>query len=320
MIQKRSVAMVGAGNVGMAAVYAMFIKQTAGELILIDKDNYRAEGEAMDLMHGQSFTGNITVRAGDYPDLENTQVVVIAAGATQRPGEKRTDLLSRNVEIFGKIAAQLDRYAPHAVIVVASNPVDTLSYVFQELSARPKQQVIGTGTMLDTARFRSLLGRHYNVDPSSVHAYIVGEHGDSEVPLWSSAQIGSLSILDAKVLGKAFDATVMQGLFEAVRDAAYDIIDRKGYTNTAIGIVIARLVEAIVQDQKRVLTVSVRLTGEYGQKRVCLSLPCVVGLGGVEAILLPTLSAVEQEGIVASAAFLRSNLDEIADAFKDPVG
>lgn len=314
LIQKRSVAIVGAGNVGVAAAYAMFIKQTAGELILVDQDSYRAEGEAMDLMHGQPYTGNISVRAGDYRDLGNTQVVVIAAGAAQRPGEKRTDLLFRNVEIFGKIAAQLDRHAPHAVIVVASNPVDTLSYVFQELSARPNQQVIGTGTMLDTARFRALLGRHYHVDPRSVHAYIVGEHGDSEVPLWSSAQIGSLSILDTPVLGKAFDTELMQALFERVRDAAYEIIDRKGYTNTAIGVVIARLVEAIIEDQKRVLTVSVRLTGQYGQDRVCLSLPSVVGLAGVEAILLPTLNADEQKGIVASATFLRSTLDAVAEA------
>ena len=159
----------------------MFLRQTAGELILVDKDSYRAEGEAMDLMHGQPYVGNISVRAGDYPDLGKAQVVVIAAGAAQRPGEKRTDLLNRNVDIFRKIVSQLDRHAPNAVIIVASNPVDILSYAIHELSARPSQQIIGTGTMLDTARFRSLLGSYYGVDPGSVHAYIIGEHGDPPV-------------------------------------------------------------------------------------------------------------------------------------------
>ena len=307
MIQKRTVGIVGAGNVGIAAAYAMFLRQTAGELILVDKDRYRAEGEAMDLMHGQPYVGNISVRAGDYPDLGKAQVVVIAAGTAQQPGEKRTDLLNRNADIFRKIVSQLDRYAPHAVIIVASNPVDILSYAIQELSDRPSQQIIGTGTMLDTARFRSLLGSHYGVDPGSVHAYIIGEHGDTEVPLWSSALIGSLSILDTAVLGKEFDSAVMNRLFERVRDAAYDIIDRKGYTNTAIGIVITRLVEAVIEDQKRVLTVSSRLAGEYGQTDVCLSLPCVVGLNGVESKILPRLNDVELKGLEASAESLRHN-------------
>jgi L-lactate dehydrogenase len=305
---------VGAGNVGVAAAYALFLRQAAGELIVVDKDSYRAEGEAMDLMHGQPFVGNISVRAGDYPDLGKAQVVVIAAGAAQRPGEKRTDLLNRNVDIFRKIVSQLDRYAPNAVIIVASNPVDILSYAIQELSDRPSQQIIGTGTMLDTARFRSSLGSYYGVDPGSVHAYIIGEHGDTEVPLWSSALIGSLSILDTAVLGKEFDSGMMDHLFERVRDAAYDIIDRKGYTNTAIGIVIARLVEAVIEDQKRVLTVSSRLAGEYGQTDVCLSLPCVVGLNGVESKILPRLNDVELKGLEESAEFLRHNLDDITDS------
>ena len=307
MIQKRTVGIVGAGNVGIAAAYAMFLRQTAGELILVDKDRYRAEGESMDLMHGQPYVGNISVRAGDYPDLGKAQVVVIAAGTAQQPGEKRTDLLNRNVDVFRKIVSQLDRYAPNAVIIAASNPVDILSYAIQELSDRPSQQIIGTGTMLDTARFRSLLGSHYGVDPGSVHAYIIGEHGDTEVPLWSSALIGSLSILDTAVLGKEFDSAMMNRLFERVRDAAYDIIDRKGYTNTAIGIVITRLVEAVIEDQKRVLTVSSRLAGEYGQTDVCLSLPCVIGLNGVESKILPRLNDVELKGLEASAEFLRHN-------------
>ena len=315
MIQKRTVGIVGTGNVGMAAAYAMFLRQTAGELILIDQDTRRAEGEAMDLMHGQPYIGNITVRAGDYPDLEKAQVIVIAAGVAQRSGEKRTDLITRNINIFREITNQLDKYANNAIIIVASNPVDILSYAVQELSARPNQKVIGTGTMLDTARFRSLLGNNYGVDPRSVHAYIIGEHGDTEVPLWSSALIGSLPIQDNVILGRAFDNVKMERLFKRVLDAAYDIIDRKGYTNTAIGIVISDLVHAIIEDQKRVLTVSSRLNGEYGQRDVCLSLPCVVGLNGVEAKILPKLNAVELKGLEESAGFLRHNIDRLARFF-----
>lgn len=314
MIQKRTIGIIGVGHVGMAAAYAMFLKQIAGELILIDQDGYRAEGEAMDLMHGQPYVGNISVRAGGYPDLSNAQVVVIAAGASQRPGETRIDLLNRNVAVLREITAQLDRHAPDAVIIAASNPVDIISYTIQALSNRPSRRIIGTGTMLDTARFRSLLGGHYGVDPRSVHAYIIGEHGDTEVPVWSGALIGSLPILDNTVLGRAFDAGAMSRLFERVRDAAYDIIDRKGYTSSAIGIVIAKLVEAVIDDQKRVFTVSSRLDGEYGQSDVCLSLPCVVGLDGVEARILPRLDKTETQALEASARFLRSNLADIADA------
>ena len=315
MIQKRTVGIVGTGNVGMAAAYAMFIRQTAGELILVDKDSRRAEGEAMDLMHGQPYIGNISVRAGDYPDLEKAQVIVIAAGVAQRSGEKRTDLITRNINIFREITNQLDKYANNAIIIVASNPVDILSYAVQELSTRPNQKVIGTGTMLDTARFRSLLGNNYGVDPRSVHAYIIGEHGDTEVPLWSSALIGGLPVQDNVILGRAFDNVKMERLFKRVRDAAYDIIDRKGYTNSAIGIVISDLVHAIIEDQKRVLTVSSRLNGEYGQRDMCFSIPCVVGLNGVEEKILPKLNAVELKGLEESAGFLRQNIDRLARFF-----
>lgn len=314
MIQKRIIGIVGVGHVGMAAAYALFLRQIASELILVDQDRQRAEGEAMDLMHGQPYVGNVSVRTGGYPDLASAQVVVIAAGAAQRPGENRIDLLNRNVTVLREIIFKLDQYAPNAVIVVASNPVDILSYTIHQLSTRPSGRIIGTGTMLDTARFRSLLGAHYGVDPSSVHAYIIGEHGDTEIPVWSSALIGSLSILDATVLGRAFDATTMDLLFLRVRNAAYDIINRKGYTNNAIGVVIARLVEAVLGDQKRVFTVSSILNGEYGQKDVCLSLPCVIGLNGVEAKILPELNDSEVKGLEQSAEFLRRSLNKIIDS------
>ena len=308
MIQRRTVGIVGTGNVGIAAAYALFLRRQASDIVLIDKDMRRAEGEAMDLMHGQSLVGRATVRAGSYEDLADAQVVLISAGVAQQPGETRLDLLNRNAEVFREIAVALDRHAPGAILIIATNPVDILTWVMQELSSRPAARVIGTGTMLDTARFRALLGAHYGVDPRSVHAYILGEHGDSEVPLWSSASIGGQAIEDRTVLGRTWDREVMDTLFDQVRRAAYAIIDRKGYTNLAIGVVLAQLVEALLEDQKSVLPVSVRLNGEYGIGNVCLSIPCVVGIEGVEGRVLPGVDARELAGLMHSAEVLRERM------------
>lgn len=311
MIQKRTIGVIGVGNVGMAAAYALFLNRTAEEIILVDIDKRRAEGEAMDMMHAQAYVGHIAVRAGGYADLAAAQIVVIAAGVGQRPGESRLDLLNRNAEVLGQIAAQLDRNAPDAVLLIASNPVDILTHMMHHLSDRSSHRIIGTGTMLDTGRFRALLGKYYQVDPRSVHAYIVGEHGDSEVPLWSKAMVGGIPIKENMVLGRRFDADRMQDIFRQVRDAAYDIIDRKGYTNTAIGAVLARLSEAVLEDQKSILTVSAAMTGEYGLNRVCLSIPCVIGYQGIEARLTPDLTEEELHGIQASARRLKQNIDKI---------
>lgn len=312
MIQKRTIGIVGTGHVGVAAAYAVFLRGLCSEIILIDKNHERAEGEAMDLMHGQAFGEPVTARAGTYEDLDRAQLVVISAGVAQREGETRLDLLNRNADVFREIIGQLDRHAPRAVLVIATNPVDVLTYVSQKLSRRPGSRVIGTGTMLDTARFRALLGRHYKVDPRSVHAYIVGEHGDSEVPLWSSARIGGVSLVDHTISGQAFDKDAMEALFEQVRNAAYDIISRKGYTNTAIGSAIARLVEAVLADQGSVLPVGRLLEGHYAIDDVCLSIPTIVGSSGVREALLPQLSEDERAGLQHSADVLKKNLRELA--------
>jgi L-lactate dehydrogenase len=240
--------------------------------------------------------------------MEDAQVIVLAAGASQRsPDESRLALLKRNADIFREIISRLDEHAPEAILVVATNPVDVLTYISQELSARPNERIIGTGTLLDTARFRALLGRHYDVDPRSVHAYILGEHGDSEVPIWSNATIGGQPIHNRTVLGKPWDEDAMQALYERARNAAYEIIDRKGYTDTAIGVVIARIVRAVLDDQESVLPVSVRPGGAYGINDVCLSTPCVVGIDGVEEHVNPDLSDDEEEALRASATALRES-------------
>jgi L-lactate dehydrogenase len=311
MIQKRTVGIVGTGQVGMAAAYTIFIAGLASDIILLDKNMRKAEGEAMDLMHGQAFAGSVDVRAGDFAELKAAQVVIITAGVPGKPGESRLDLLARNAAVFNEIIGRLDTHSPESVLIIASNPVDILTYITQMTSRRPSRLVIGTGTMLDTARFRALLGRHYGVDPRSVHAYILGEHGDSEVPIWSSASIGGVPLLDNMIQGKSFDRAEMGRIFESVRRAAYEIIDRKGYTNTAIGLAIMRLVAAVLNDQHSVLPVSRKLEGEYGIRDVCLSIPSVVGQQGLQAALLPELSPAEHEGLVQSANLLKKSLSEI---------
>ncbi|AEP11070.1 MULTISPECIES: L-lactate dehydrogenase [Chloracidobacterium] len=316
-IQKRTVGVIGTGNVGVAAAYALFMQQTASDLILLDKDQRRAEGEALDLMHGQTFAGPTRVRVGDYADLAEAQVIVIAAGVGQRPGETRLDLMERNVAVFRAILTELDRHAPTALLVIATNPVDVLTYVAQELSTRPPQRILGTGTMLDTARFRSLLGEHYGVDPRSVHAYILGEHGDTEFPVWSDARIGGLRLVGNTINGRPYDRPALDAIFERTRRSAYDIIERKGYTNLAIGLVIARLVQTILDGQHSVLPVSVRLQGEYGISGVCLSLPGIVSENGLETSILPELDDTELAAMHHSANVLR---ERIAEALPGQVG
>lgn len=312
MIQRRSVAIVGTGNVGSAAAYALFNQRIASEIILVDLDRERAEGEAMDLMHGQILVGNVSVRAGGYEDLKDTQVIVITAGVGQKsPSESRLELLNRNAAVFKNIMEELDTHAPGAILIVATNPVDILTYVSQKLSRRPAQRVIGTGTLLDTARFRSLLGRYYDVDPQSVHAYILGEHGDSEVPVWSQANIGGKPIKDDTVLNKKFNSEKLEQLFNEAKNAAYEIIGRKGFTNSAIGVVIARIVQAVLEDEKSVIPVSVAWQGEYGIENVCMSLPCVVGMDGVRSTVVPRLSGEEIEGLEASARVLKESIKEM---------
>lgn len=308
MATTNSVGIIGTGHVGVAAAYALFQHQSAEELVLVDRDRQRAEGEAMDLMHAQPLIGRVTVRAGDYADLERCSVIVVSAGVSQQPGESRLALLNRNAAVFRDIVAELDRHAPEAVLVIATNPVDVLTYVTQRLSNRPAQRILGTGTMLDTSRFRAALGDYYGINPRSVHAYILGEHGDSEVPIWSATTIGGVHPQREPINGHAFDPAAMAQLFEQVRNAAAELIARKGYTDTAIGLVIAYLVRVILEDQKSVLPVSVDPEGECGIADVCLSLPCVVGRHGVEARVTPELEAQECAQLQASAQVLRDSL------------
>lgn len=304
MIQKRCVAVVGTGSVGVAAAYAMFLRRTASEILLVDKDASLAEGHAMDLMHGQALVGNIEVRAVPIAETRRAQVVVVAAGRSQKPGETRLELTRGNAAVVRGIVEALDEHAPQAVVLVATNPVDVLTLLAARASTRAPGRVVGTGTTLDSARFRALLGSAFEVSPRSVHAYVLGEHGDSQVPIWSQAAVGGLRLDDGPIRGVTLDPVARGRIAEATRDAARHIIARKGRTDLAIGTVIAHLTEAILHDERAVYPLSVPLDGEYGLNGVALSLPCVLGHEGVTARLTPPLTPTETTALCRSAEVL----------------
>ena len=306
------VGVVGVGHVGMAAASALFHASLVSRLTLVDLDARRAEGEAMDLMHGQALVGPCDVRSGTAEDLAGCGIVVIAAGVGQRPGETRIDLLARNVEVFRTVATDLDEHAPDAIVLVATNPVDVMTRVFELLSDRPRQRVIGTGTTLDSARLRALLGRRYRVDPQSVHGYVLGEHGDTEFVPWSVVTIGGTSIRGHTVLDVPWDPSAAATIEDEVRRAAYEIIARKGWTNWAIGSVIRELVAAVLRDERTILPVTIPLTGQYGLEGPWLSLPARIGSDGVEGVIAPPLEPDEQASLEASAAALA----EVHDALE----
>jgi L-lactate dehydrogenase len=309
----RKVGLVGTGLVGSSFAYSLMIRGSAAELVLVDANNDKAVGEMMDFNHGLSFVKPMKIAAGSYEDLAGSHVVVIAAGASQKPGESRLDLLNRNANIFSRIVPEVVRHNPDGIILVATNPVDILTYVSLKESGLPKAKVIGSGTILDTSRFRFLLGQYYGVDARSVHAYIVGEHGDSEIPLWSLANIGGVRLQEfAPLSDKSYDQVEMNKLFLEVRDSAYEIIKRKGATYYAIGLGLLSIVESIIGDHRSVLSVSTLMTGQYGVHDICLSLPCVVGANGVEEVLTLNLSPVEEMGFRRSAEKLLETLRSLA--------
>jgi len=306
------VAVVGMGNVGATFAYALLLSGLAAEIVLIDVNRAKAEGEAMDLNHTEPFAHPTRIWAGDYADCAGASVTVITAGAAQHPGETRLDLVKRNADIFGKIVPQVAKHCAEGILLIATNPVDVLTYLSLKLSGLPPQRVIGSGTILDTARFRHLLSEHFGVDPRSVHAAIIGEHGDSEVPVWSLANIAGMRLPDfAEAKGMSYDESKMEEIFRHTRDAAYAIIERKGATYYAVAAGLMRIVESILRDQHTILSVSSAITGAYGISDVCLSLPTIVSRNGVERVLHLQLSSSEQAGLRHSAEVLKQTIKTI---------
>lgn len=306
------IVIVGSGKVGTTFAYTLLLHGLVGEIVLIDVDKERTEGEVMDLNHAIPLANPIRIYQGDYKDCRGADVVVITAGSAQRSGETRLDLLKRNIAIFNQIVPQVIQYTRDAILLVATNPVDILSYATHKISGLPAEHVVGSGTVLDTARFRWLLGRHFLLDARNIHAFIIGEHGDSEVAVWSSANIAGMP-LDAycRFIGCEIPISQREEFTSQVRNAAYEIIQRKGATFYAVAAGLARIVESILRNQNSVLSVSNLVPGYYGIRGVYLSLPAVVGEQGVEHVLELQLSPSEEQALVASAEVLKKQIDQL---------
>jgi L-lactate dehydrogenase len=310
------VAVVGTGQVGSSAAYALVLRGAASEVVLIDQDERRAQAHAEDILHATPFAAPVRVSAGDAAAAEGAGIVVLAAGVAQKSGETRLDLLQRNADLFRRLVPLLLRAAPEATILVATNPVDVMTQVVARVAAgeagTPPERVIGSGTILDTARFRALLGEQLDVAPNSVHAYVLGEHGDSEVLAWSSVRVGGVPLSAfADDPRCAVTDAVRTRVDEGVRRAAYRIIAGKGATWHGIGAGLARLVEAIRDDERAVLTVSTITPEIEGVSDVALSLPRIVGAAGALRTLAPDLDAEERAALGRSAAILKEAADSL---------
>lgn len=306
------IAVVGVGNVGATFAYALLQSGLAGEIVLIDNNKIKAEGEAMDLNHAVPLTHSTKIWAGDYSDCRRAAVTVVTAGSSQKPGETRLDLVHRNYSIFQSIIPEIVKHNPNGILLIATNPVDILSYASWKISGLPSQRVIGSGTILDTARFRFLLSQHAGVDARSVHATIIGEHGDSEVPVWSLANIAGMNLQDyCKANCREYEPLVYEKIFEKTRDAAYEIIQKKGATYYAVANGLVRIVEAVLRDQNTVLSVSTLIEDYYGIDNVYFSLPCIIGHNGIEKVMHLQLDDREQKGILNSAAVLKEILKDL---------
>jgi L-lactate dehydrogenase len=305
-------AIIGAGQVGMACAYSMLIQNTFDELVLTDVNKLKLEGEVMDLMHGLPFVEPTQVKAGTFEDCHGADIVIITAGAKQRPGETRLDLVQRNAKIFQQLIPELVRFCPDAIFVVVSNPVDIMTYLTLKLSGFPPGRVIGSGTILDTARFRTLLAQKLGLDSRSVHAYIIGEHGDSELPVWSRVNVAGMTLRELNPhCGLPEDPDQLDDLFQHVKNAGYEIIQRKGATCYAIGLGVTQLVHTILRDQNRIFTVSTYLDGQYGLEDVYLSLPSVLNNRGVVSTINLALSTTELNQLQNSSKILKQTASKI---------
>jgi L-lactate dehydrogenase len=314
--QSRKVVIVGAGAVGATFAYALALEGAADEIALTDVNREQAEGQVLDLAHGMPFMPPVDFRVGEPSDYANAQVIVITAGAKQRPGESRLDLLKRNASIIKQITADIADRDSSAVLVLVSNPVDLLTQVALEESGWPRPRILGSGTVLDSARFRYLLSQHCKVDIRNVHAYILGEHGDSEVTAWSMTHIAGMPMdRYCAICGKCNDwKKERASIAEQVRTSAYHIINYKGATYYAVGLALVRIIGAILRNERSVLTVSTFLEGEYGLRDVCLSVPCIVSQKGAEQIVESELPLEEADLLKRSAQVLRDRYELLRDS------
>ena len=307
MVDFRKAVMIGCGYVGSAAVFSLMQSGLFSEIAMIDADMEKAEGEAMDISHGIPFAKHMKVYAGDYRDVKDAGIVIITAGANQKPNETRLDLVNKNVAILKQIIPQIMENEFDGIMLVVANPVDILTHVAQKLSGLPENRVIGSGTVLDTARLKYNLGEHLGVDSRSVHAFIIGEHGDSEIAAWSSANVSGISLSDVcEMRGHYQHDENTKEIAEKVKNSAYDIIQRKKATYFGVAMAVKRICEVIVRDEKSILPVSTVMHGEHGIEDVVLSMPCIVGREGIETKVPISLNDEEVEKLRQSATLLKS--------------
>jgi len=310
---KPKIAIIGAGHVGSTFAFSLMLSGLAREIVLIDKDDSLAIGECMDLNHGLSFAHPTKIYAAGFEGCKDADIVVITAGANQKPNETRTDLINKNVAVFKEIVPAVVKYTKDAILLVVTNPVDILTYVTLKLSGFPSNKVIGSGTVLDTARLKYMISDYSKVDPNNIHAYIIGEHGDTELPVWSNATIGGMDIetycSEYARLGNA--KTELKEIFLKVKNSAYEIIKRKGATNYSIALSLVKITRAILRDENSILPVSTLITDYYGISDVCISIPSIVNLHGVEQYVKIDLSVEEQKLFKLSANTLKEFIKTI---------
>ena len=306
MLNHRKAAVIGCGFVGSACAFSLIQRGLFSELVLIDANADKAEGEAMDLSHGLPYIAAMDVRAGTYDDLSDCALIVVTAGANQKPGQTRLDLIGQNVAILNSIIPQITARPFEGILLIVSNPVDVLTYAAFRISGYPAHRVMGSGTVLDSARLKYLLGEHLNVDSRSIHAVIIGEHGDSELAVWSGANVSGVPLDDfCAMRGHTNHRQAEQRIYEDVRDSAYEIIKRKGVTCYGIAMGVGRIAASIIRDEHAVLPISVVLDGQYGLDGLALSIPSVVGRGGLEEILEIPLNGEEEKSLRDSAQQMR---------------
>ena len=312
MINIQKAAIIGCGFVGTSIAFSLVQKGIFSELVLIDANEKKAEGEAMDLSHGLPFTKPMEIKAGGYEDIADCAMIIITAGANQKPGETRLDLVHKNVEIYKSIIPKIVEKNQEATLLIVSNPVDIMTYVALKLSGYPSHKVIGSGTVLDTARLKYLLSRHLDVDSRSIHAFIIGEHGDSELAVWSAANVSGIPLNHFCELRGYFDhMESMDRIYQSVRDSAYEIIEKKGATYYGVAMAVCRIAESVIRNEHSIMPISVYLDGLYGLHDICLSIPTVVGQEGAEKVLAIPLDLMEMGKLVYSAEELKKIIGEL---------
>jgi len=305
------ISVIGAGFVGATTTYALMLGGLCEELVIVDINKDKAIGEAMDISHGAAFVKPVKVISGTYEDTRDSDIVIITAGAAQKPGETRLDLVNKNIGIFKTLIPEIVKQSPDSILLVVSNPVDILSYVTYKLSGFPRERVIGSGTVLDTSRFRTLLAEYLDVDARSIHGYIIGEHGDSEIAAWSLTNIAGVNLeeyVNITQQGKG-DLSFMEYIPMSVKNAAYEMINTKGYTNYAIALAVRRICEAITGDEKAILTVSSLIEGEYGLSGLYIGIPSIVGKEGIRKVIEVPLKEKEREDFISSANKMKEIID-----------